>query len=506
MSSRAERMALLAREVAIQQEMWKRECRASFLAWCIEQLAPLGQKPQRHHRLMIQKLEQVARGEIKRLMILMPPRHGKSEYSSKLFVPWYLGQGWVDRGQNLLVPRKSIIAASHTFELAVKFGRAVRNMVAMRSDVLGYGLMADASAAGRWVTTLGGEYLAAGVGKAIAGNPADLILIDDPVPDAEGAESEKIRQKTWDWYKQDLYTRLQPGGAIVLIMTRWHEEDLGGMLLQEQANGGDKWDILSLPALADSADDPLGRSAGQALWRKWVNEDDFARIRKVIGERPFYALYQQKPRPPGGSFFREADILVDGHPAPDPVRPDFLFAVLDTAIKDGKKHDGTAYTIFARTHGRNYPLQIMDWDIVQIEGASLEVWLPSLFAQLEHWCQILKPRFGSHGVWAEDKASGTILLQQGGKKPDWNLHAIESGLTAMGKDERAVAASPYISRGDVKICQAAYDKVVTFKGRTQNHFLTQMFRFVLGTEAQADDLLDCGTYGTVLSLGNREGF
>jgi hypothetical protein len=191
-----------------------------------------GFEPARHHRLLIDKLEAVTRGDIDRLAVFMPPGAAKSTYASILFAPWYFG----------VYPDHCIIAASHTAELAEKWGDVSETWSANTRSCLGAGLAPDSQAAGRWETDRGGEYFAAGVGGAIAGRRADLVVIDDPVRSREDADSELIRDKTWDWYKSDLYTRLKPGGRIVLIQTRWHEDDLAGRLLADMATGGDQWE------------------------------------------------------------------------------------------------------------------------------------------------------------------------------------------------------------------------------------------------------------------------
>ena len=225
----------------------------------------------------------------------MPPGAAKSTYSSILYAPWYFAQH----------PDHCLIAASHTAELAEKWGRRVRNLIAEHSLVLGVGLAPDSQAAGRWETNSGGEYFAAGVGGAVAGRRADLVVIDDPIRSREDADSETIRDKTWDWYKSDLYTRLKPGGRIVLIQTRWHELDLAGQLLAEMENGGDQWEVISLPALAEN-DDPLGRSIGQPLWPEWEDLDNLERKRRAVGARDWSALYQQRPAPEEGDYFKAA--------------------------------------------------------------------------------------------------------------------------------------------------------------------------------------------------------
>lgn len=238
-----------------------------------------------HHRKIAEKLEAVERGEIDRLMIFMPPRHGKSELASKRFPAWCLGRN----------PRRQIIAASYNSDLANDFGRNVRNIVAepeFGQVFPGVGLSPDSAAANRMNTNHGGAYVAAGVGTAVTGRGADIALIDDPFKDREEADSERRRETVWDWYRSTLYTRLMPGGAIVLIQTRWHEDDLAGRILAQEA---DQWDVLELPAIDDQ---------GKALWPEWYNEEALARIKSTIGPREWSALYQQKPQPDEGTFFR----------------------------------------------------------------------------------------------------------------------------------------------------------------------------------------------------------
>jgi len=244
--------------------------------------------------LLLEKLEDVSNGKTDRLAVFMPPGAAKSTYASILYAPWHLAQH----------PGDNIIAASHTQELAEKWGRRVRNLIFEHSAVLGVGLAPDSQAAGRWETDHGGEYFAAGVGGAIAGRRADLVVIDDPIRSREDADSETVRDKIWDWYKSDLYTRLKPGGRIVLIQTRWHEDDLAGRLLADMAAGGDHWDVISLPALAEQ-DDPLGRAIGQPLWPEWEDEANLERKRRAVGPRDWSALYQQRPAPEDGDYFKK---------------------------------------------------------------------------------------------------------------------------------------------------------------------------------------------------------
>ena len=170
----------------------------------------------------------------------MPPGSAKGTYSSILFPPWYLSQH----------PKHSLISASHTDELAERWGRKVRALINEHERVLGIGLSNASQAAGRWETSFGGEYYAAGVGGSIAGWRGDLILIDDPVKSREAADSPAMRDKAWDWFSGDVVPRLKPGGRIVLIQTRLHEDDLAGRCLEHAKSAGDAWKVISLPAMA----------------------------------------------------------------------------------------------------------------------------------------------------------------------------------------------------------------------------------------------------------------
>lgn len=253
-------------------------------------------EPAAHHKLLIDRLEAVTRGEIDRLAIFMPPGSAKSTYTSALFPPWYLAQN----------PDKSVIAASHTAELAERWGRRVRNLVAEHGPRLGFAIAADNQAAGRWGTDKGGEYYAAGVGGSITGRRADLAVIDDPVRSREDAESETVREKVWDWYRADLITRLKPGAAVVLVQTRWHEDDLAGRILAAEGDkrDGGQWEVIRLPALAELLD-PLGRAPGDALWPEWEGVEQLERKRQIIGPRDWSALYQQRPTAEDGTYFKK---------------------------------------------------------------------------------------------------------------------------------------------------------------------------------------------------------
>ena len=203
----------------------------------------------RHHKIMAEAFERVARGELKRLIINMPPRHTKSEFASYLLPAWFLGK----------YPHKKVIQTSHTAELAVGFGRKVRNLV----DSEAYGeifpdltLSSDSKAAGRWNTSKGGDYFAIGVGGAVTGKGADLLIIDDPHSEQEAALADinpEIYDKVYEWYTSGPRQRLQPGGAIVIVMTRWGLRDLTAQVMKSAAQrGGDEWEVIEFPALMPS--------------------------------------------------------------------------------------------------------------------------------------------------------------------------------------------------------------------------------------------------------------
>jgi hypothetical protein len=206
----------------------------------------------------------------------------------------------------------------------------------------------------------------------------------------------------------------------------------------------------------------------------------------------------------GVQFFSQDDLLEDGQPVEYPSRCDSVFAILDTANKTGNEHDGTAVSYWGYTrHGRK--LVCLDWDMVQIEGAFLEVWLPQVFARLEELSRQVKATYGSVGVHIEDKQSGTVLLQKG-RAEGWPVHAIDGALTAAGKDGRAINASGFVFQKLVKISRHAFEKTIVFKGTSRNYFLSQVLGFRLAQKDQGDDLLDTFTYAISLALGNQEGF
>lgn len=283
------------RELAeLLEERHRRECRRSFLAFCEEALEPFGQTPAAHHRLLIKELQAVADGLVDRLMVLMPPGSAKTTYGSYLFPAWLMARGGTQ-----------VLGTSHSIARAVYVSRRVQRIIKANEATLRFRLANDAVE--QWATTNGGEYTAAGVGKGIAGTRARYGLIDDPVRTRQAADSEVTQETIWDWYWGDFLTRLGPGAAQVIMMTRWAEGDLGGRL--EEAEGKD-WRIVRVKAIAE-ADDPLGRKPGEYLW----DDDGFGYGDKLRANfisysnagksRDWSALFQQVPVPDTGDYFHK---------------------------------------------------------------------------------------------------------------------------------------------------------------------------------------------------------
>ncbi len=234
-----------------------------------------------------------------RLMLFMPPRHGKSELASRCFPAWHLGK----------YPKDEIIACSYSGSLAITFSRRVRGI--MREDYYTplfpeSVLDPESQSAESWMTTEGGGYTAAGVGGGITGRGCRIAIIDDPVRNREAAESETVQDTVIGWYTSTLYTRLAPGGGILVIMTRWHDNDLGGWLLTEAERGGDKWEVVKYPAIAD--EDESFRKKGDALHPARYPLKELMRIRRAVGVHDWSALYQQEPITDEGAFFKRGMI------------------------------------------------------------------------------------------------------------------------------------------------------------------------------------------------------
>lgn len=250
------------------------------------------------HREIASKLEKVERGEIKRLMIFVPPRNGKSEIGSILFPAWLLGRH----------PEKEVITSSYSADLAQDFGYKTRNVVDSQEyqELFKTRLREDSKSKAKWLTEEGGGYTAVGVGGAITGRGADILIIDDPIKNREEAESQVVRDKIWNWYTSTAYTRLEKGGAVILILTRWHKDDLAGRLLKKMEEGGeysDKWEVIKFPAIATH--DEKFRKQGEVLWPEKYDLKALLSIKDTVGAYDWSALYMQEPVSSETQEFRE---------------------------------------------------------------------------------------------------------------------------------------------------------------------------------------------------------
>jgi predicted phage terminase large subunit-like protein len=405
--------------------------------WAGQVLALSQQVPAAHHRLLLAELEAVAAGRSDRLIVLMPPGAGKSTYTSVIFPAWWFARH----------PSSSVIAASHTAGLAEHFSRQVRSLVADDGVPLGTGISADNRAAHRWRLSTGGQYFATGLRGSIAGRRADLIIIDDPVKSQADADSSAARELAWNWYRFDLLTRLTPAGRIILVMTRWNEDDLGGRLLSQS---GAQWRILRLPALAE-ANDPLHRPVGAPLWPEWEDAGALLRKREMIGERAWSALFQQSPRPQEGGLFKVKHLLIlDVPPQFGTARPVRAWDLAATSKADDNDPDWTVGLKLLRdSEGRFVVLDVVRlrgtaWqvecalvDTARRDGPNVLVCLPqdpgsagkvvasSYVAQLAGFQVFVSPETGSKIVRATPVAAqieaGNIAIV----RADWNVPFIE---------------------------------------------------------------------------------
>lgn len=290
----------------------------------------------RHHEKMARAFERVARGEVKRLIINMPPRHTKSEFASYLLPSWFLG----------MYPGKKIIQTSHTAELAVGFGRKVRNLVdsdAYKDIFPDVALQSDSKAAGRWATNYGGDYFAIGVGGAVTGKGADLLIIDDPHSEQEAALSEvnpEIYDKTYEWYTSGPRQRLQPGGAIVIVMTRWSKKDLTGQVLKAAAQrSGEEWEVIDFPAIMPS---------GKPLWPQFWSLKELAALKEELPNGKWMAQYMQQPTSDVSAIIKREWWQI--WPDDSPPFCEFVIQSWDTAFLKTERSDYSACTTWGVFH------------------------------------------------------------------------------------------------------------------------------------------------------------
>ena len=370
-----------------------------------------------------------------RIIIEMPPRHSKSETTSHWFPVWLLNN-W---------PHWRIILASYEADFAASWGRKVRNTIAANPDLLNVRISGSSSAANRWETTAGGGMVTAGVGGPITGKGGDVLLVDDPIKNWQEASSSTVRDHIWDWWTSTAYTRLEPGGIAIVIMTRWHQDDLAGRLIERMNSGeGEPWEVIRLPALAE-LDDPLGRKPGEALWPARYNEETLARIRQNVGEYVWQALYQQNPTTPGGTIFLrdwfEDDRRYDAQSRSIVNRTVARYISWDTAMRES---DDAAYS--AAVVGELWP----DYRLGVREVYRERLSFPELCAQVEALASHHNRDGKLQAVVIEDKASGIQLLQTlRAQAPDWLRQILVAFEPKGDKELRARQASVWCANGSV---------------------------------------------------------
>ena len=326
---------LLAQVAEYKDALDREKCQTSFMSY-VKKMWP-GFIHGRHHALMAKKFEEIAEGKLKRLIICLPPRHSKSEMGSYLFPSWFLGK----------YPGKKVMQASNTGELAVGFGRKVRNLVMSeeyQGVFPGVNLRQDSKAAGRWATNKNGEYFAIGVGGTMTGRGADLCIIDDPHTEGEAALAAydaSVYDKTYEWYTSGPRQRLQPNGSIVIIATRWGQKDLIGRVLKDSAERGkeNEWEVIELPAIMPS---------GKSLWPEFWSLEELQALQEELPAAKWNAQYQQNPTGEEGAIVKREWWKVWERDNPPSCQ--FIIQSWDTAFTKNERSDYSACTTWGVFH------------------------------------------------------------------------------------------------------------------------------------------------------------
>ena len=379
-----------------------------------------------HIQYLDRKLAQaIARGGA-RIVISMPPRHGKSWLCSTYLPAWFLS----------LWPDKNVILASYEATFAATWGRSVRNFLQEHQATLGIRLADDSQAADRWNTTKGGGMMTAGLGGPITGKGGHLLIIDDPLKNGEEASSELIREKQIQWFQSTFYTRAEPGASIVVLMTRWHTNDLAGYLLNEHE---DDWEEIRLPATAED-DDPLGRAYGEALCPERFNAENLRKIEAAVGPHTWASLYQQRPALIEGNLFKPEHFEF----GPMPEAFDYTFIQADTAYNDKQSNDYTVFTAFGVKDGNLY---VNDVWRVRIKASEIEEPALAFINRHSSW--------GFRGCYIEPRGHGVYLNQALPRKGvmipgESQLKEFYSD-RHLNKVERANNAVPHLTNRKIRI-------------------------------------------------------
>lgn len=431
--------------------MVKGAAQANVLAWA-RWLDPTYLWP-KHIRYLADALQKVERGEITRLVIECPPRHGKSQLTSKVFPSWYLGRN----------PDHRLVLASHTSSLAKTNSRDVRNALLEHGPgVFGISVATDSAAVDKWdlLAPKKGGLMAAGVGTGLTGHGADLLIIDDPLRSAEEAHSTSQKDKIWEWYQAVARTRLHPGGGIIIIATRWALDDLTGRALE----GDEPWVRISLPALAEE-EDGLGRAVGDPLWPERYGAEELAALSKELGSYVWTALYQQRPYDISGGIFRKEQ-LENRFRVDDMIlkRATDWLTSWDLSFKETKSGSYVVGQVWCRRGANAYLCDQVRarWDFTDT--------LKNMVKLIEKW-----PRASIHLV--EEKANGAAILSA--------LKGKISGMVpikpAGSKESRAHSVSPMFEGGNVYLPEGA---------RWVDDYVAEFLSFPRG---MADDQVDATT-------------
>jgi len=415
-----------------------------FSEW-LHQVTPAYHWEWPHLALTRQYLDKITRGELDRLMIFEPPRHGKSEMVTVRYPVWRMERE----------PKMRIIVGAYSQTLANHFSRKSRRIARRR-----FSLLEERAAAEEWETAGGGGFRAVGVGAGVTGMGGHLIVVDDPVKNREEANSEAYRERCWSWYTDDLYTRLEPGGAIILIMTRWHEDDLAGRILASEE--ADDWTVVSLPALAEE-NDLMGREPGEALCPERYDLDALGRIRQTLANS-FYALYQQRPQSlEGGMFKRGWFEIVEAVPQE-------MMRVVRYWDKAGTA-DGGAYTagvLMGCAAGIFYVLDVVrgQWT----SGTREQTIKATAIIDRQQWGN-------AYRVWVEQEPGS------GGKESAENTVRNLAGFTVHADrptGDKALRAEPYAA-------QAEAGNVRMLRGDWNAAYVNELTSFPTGTYADQVD-------------------
>lgn len=455
-----------------------------------------------HIDAISEHLEAIHRKQITRLQVNQPPGTMKSLTASVLFHAWEWGPGEM--------PGVRYLTTSYKEGYARRDSRKSRDLIQSewyRTLWPDIELVRDNET--DFENTHRGSRLAVPIASLTAGR-GNRLIIDDP-HSTEQAESDTERDRTTRIFRESATSRLNDPetDAIIVMMHRLHPDDLCGVI-EELGLPYVKLVLpmeyhRSLAVVTPFFQDPR-KDEGELLCPQRLSREKVEENKIELGSHAYDTQYQQMARARDGArFFSESDLLVDGAPVPMPTHCDTVFGIVDSATKAGKPHDGTAATFYAYSRHPKPQLVVIGWDIVQIEGSLLINWLPGMFSDLEGYARSCGARRGSAGIHIEDKSSGTILLQQA-RRGGLNVNAIDSKLTSVGKEERAVSVSGYVRKGLVKIARPAYEKVCVYHGRTKNHLIAQVTGFRIGISDQEDDLFDGFVYGISLALGNAEGY